>query len=172
MTTQTTLLDLDSLLDQNLAAVEAAPEYVTPDTGNYRLKLAKITVVQREAKDKDKALAEGKPAAWGQMNFDYTIEAIHSVAEGGLPVAAGSLFRESFNITEQGLPYLKGRIVDLVVAQGGAAEDADSLGLRDVMNSFPDLGIEFDCHIKTETKKLDNGNDWTSSRLSQIKAAE
>ena len=32
MTTQTTLLDLDSLLDQNLAAVEAAPEYVTPDT--------------------------------------------------------------------------------------------------------------------------------------------
>lgn len=168
----TTILDLDALLDQSLTGVEAAPEFVTPDTGNYRLKLKSITVAQREARDKDKAIAEGKATHWGQMNFDYTIEAIHSIEEGGLPVEIGSLFRENFTITEAGLPYLKARIQDLIVAQGGSKEDADDLGLRDVMTTFPQMEIEFDCHIKTSTMTMDNGNPWTSSRLSQIKAAE
>ena len=167
-----TILDLDALLDQNLTNVEAAPEFVTPDTGNYRLKLKNITMATKEARDKDKALAEGKAAAWGQMNFDYTIEAVHSLEEGSLPVEVGSLFRENFNVTEVGLPYLKARIQDLIVAQGGSKEDADDLGLRDVMTTFPQMAIEFDCHIKTTTSILDNGNPWTSSRLGQIKAVE
>lgn len=167
-----TLLDLDALLDQSLEAVEAAPEYVTPDTGNYRLQLKNITSATREAKDKAAAIAEGKAPVWGQINFDYVILDVHSLAEGGLPVANGSLFRENFNLTEQGMPYLKARIIDLILAQGGAKEDADSIPLRDIIASFPSLNIAFDCHIKTTTDVLDSGKEWTSSRLSQIKAAE
>lgn len=168
----TTILDLDAMMDINLGTVEAAPEFVTPDTGNYRLTLSKVSVTEREAKDPAAAIAEGKPAKWAQINFDYTIDEIHSVAEGGMPCKPGSLYRENFSLTESGLPYLKARVVDLVVAKGGEESDADGLGIRDLVTSFASMDISFDCHIKTEEITLSNGNPWTQSRLSQIAAIE
>lgn len=165
----TTLLDLDAMMDTNLGAVEAAPEFVTPETGNYRLRLTKISAVAREAKDKDKALAEGKPAAWLKVNFDYVIEAVHSLADGNaLPVKVGSLYREDFNITEQGLPYYKARVVDLIVLQGGVEEDANALSVRDVVTQFAELGIVMDCHIAKNEQPNPNGGVWVNTKISQI----
>ncbi len=166
----TKILDLDALLDQNLANVEAAPEYVKPDTGNYRLELIKVRIQEREARDKEKAVAEGKPTAWGVMSFDYAIKEVHSLQAGGLPVKVDSIFSESFNLTEQGLPYLKARVATLVEVTGGSAEDADSMGLRDVMTAFPQMGIIFDAHLKNAKSILDNGNEWEETRMSQIQA--
>lgn len=165
-----TLLDLDSILDESLEAVEAAPEFVTPDTGNYRLRLKDVKTNVREAKDKDAAIAEGKPTSWGQLKFIYVVEEVYSVEGEGLPVMAGSLFSEDFNLTEQGKPYMKARIQDLTEASGGSKEDADALTLRDVITQFPQADIVFDCHIRTTTTKFDDGGEWTSSRVSQVKA--
>lgn len=168
----TTLLDLDALLDQNLSAVEAAPEFITPDTGNYRFELVKVTSSVRKARDPEAARAEGKPEQWAQINFDYAIIETLSLEEGGLTPKPGSLFRESFNINEQGLPYFKARVQDLIVANGGTEEDADSLSLRDVIGAFGSQQLKFDCHVKTSTVTLDNGNPWTSSRISQVASVE
>lgn len=164
-----TLLDLDAMMDVNLGAVEAAPEFVTPETGNYRLKLVRCSTTKREARDPDAAVAEGKPAAWLRANFDYEITAVHAIADPEkLPVKVGSLFREDFNLTEQGLPYFKARVIDFVVLKGGEEADADTLGIRDVLNQFPEMEIEFDCTITQTETTMDNGNKWINTKVSQI----
>lgn len=168
MPNSNTLLDLDAMMDISLGGVEAAPEFVKPETGNYRLRLIKCSTTKREARDKEAAVAEGKLAAWLKANFDYEIVAVHSVAENKLPVKVGSLFREDFNLTEQGLPYFKARVVDLVVVTGGNEADADTLGVRDVLDQFPQMGIEFDCTITSSETTMDNGAVWVNTKVSQI----
>lgn len=148
------ILDLDAMLSQNLETVEAAPEFVTLETGVYDLKVVKVDAKKREAKDKAAAAAAGKATEWFDLVITYGVENTVSLEKSdALPPKPGSLIQENFQFTEKGLPYFKSRVVAIAVAMGGTEADANSLSPKDVMDTFPGVAT-FRANVK---KNVENG---------------
>lgn len=123
MAQDTTLLDLDSLLDGSLDAVADVPDYVTPPAGVYLLSIASAELVQ----DKDK---EGK--ARNRLVIAYKVDATVEVEGTDLPVADGSLFSERFTYSEEGLGYFKR------MAKNWLNADVTGVSLRDILSTLAD----------------------------------
>lgn len=124
-----TILDMDSLLDSNLAGVKDVPDFVTPPAGNYDLKVkeAKLEKYKQKAKD-------GKPEQEAlRIRIMYEIEHVHDVVAGQLPPQTGSMFSESFTGTEDGLAYFKKQVKAIlnVVDLGDAT-------IRDLLSGLAD----------------------------------
>lgn len=98
-----TILDLDSILDSNLAGVKDVPDFITPPAGNYGLKIKDCKIEKYKQKAKD-----GKPETEAaRIRITYEIEEVIDVVAGQLPPNTGSLFSENFTATEDGLGYFK-----------------------------------------------------------------
>ena len=165
------ILSLDELLGQSLDAVEAAPDFVDPDSGEYAMTLKSIKAVERKAKDPVAAAAEGKPTKWFGLRLTYTIDDTISIENGKQPCRPGSLFSEEFRATPEHLPYFKARVAELVVASGGTVEDADSLTLGDCIASMAD--ISFAVSVKTTYDKATDGSgrEYARVRMSNFRPA-
>lgn len=163
------LLNLDDMLSANLASVEAAPEFITLDTGVYDFVVKKVDAKKREAKDKAKAVAEGKATEWFDLVLTYGVENTVSLEKSdSLPPKPGSLVQEQFQFTEKGLPYFKSRVVAVAIAMGGTEEDANSLSPKDVMDTFPEAA-RFRANVRKVVETTD-GKEFVKNRISNVVA--
>lgn len=158
-TKDTTLLDLNAMMNENLDTIPDAPDYATPPAGEYRLSVsdAKIDVY--------------KPKAGGsaqRLKITYSIVKTYSTAANELPIPDGSLFTETFQATEQGLGYFKARIKAIM-----SASDLNGVSLGDMMNSVK--GISFDARITIKKSPKDASNpsagDYENIQIRVVAAA-
>lgn len=147
------ILDLDSMLEQSLSETVAAPDFVTPENGIYVLTVKDTSAEKKEAKDKKKAEAEGKPTTYVQLKFFYNIDEV--VEQEGAPIRVGSLFSETFTVSDAGLPFFKKRVAEIAVSQGEDAAVADSLSIKEALEMVK--GVQFKTTIK-QRKNGDNTN--------------
>lgn len=163
------LLNLDEMLSTSLNTVEAAPEFVRPDDGVYDFTVKKVEAKARKAKDAAKAVEEGKATEWYDLVFTYEITDTVELSDKdkGWPVKPGSLFQQQFQYTDKGMPHFKKHVADLVVANGGAVEDADKLSIKDVMDGFPD-SIKFRANMRKKEDTLTDGKKFEKSVMSNI----
>lgn len=100
---ESTLLDLDSLLDETLNDVEDLPDYITPPTGLYVLSIPSVKLEPFEKKDENGKVAEKLV----RIRLTYSADECKEVEEGQYPPAAGSLFSDSFMFNEMGKAIFK-----------------------------------------------------------------
>lgn len=141
-TTQTTLLDLDAMMEQTLDAIPEAPDYSNPPAGEYR-------IVCKDSKIDSYKNKEGTEVQ--RLKNTYAILETKSTAAGELPVPDGTLFTETFQATEMGLGYYKARVKGIM-----NAADLNGVSLRDLMDSVK--GAEFDCRITIKKTPKDKAN--------------
>lgn len=151
-----TLLNLDDLLGQSLESVEAAPEFVQLENGVYTLTVSEAKAEKKASKDKAKG-------DYILLTLQYKVEEV--VEQEGTPIKVGSLTSESFMFTEQGLPYFKGRIAQIAVANNGSEEDVNGLSVKEALEAVK--GMSF----KVNAKQSKNG-DRVNVRLQNIRAAD
>lgn len=170
------MIDLDALLDGGLANVEAAPEFITPDTGDYHLALVDLKVDTIEVKD---ATKRAERASRGESNTIHKIRVTHQVIntllledESKRPPKPMSLVSEDFNLDEKGLSFYKARMADILEANGVAAESLDEGSLREQLETLPQAGFVYYAHIKSTTRTMDDGREFDNIRISQIRAVE
>ncbi len=142
-----TLLNLEALLNDQEAfdAIQEAPDFMQPPAGLYRLKANEAKIDKYESKD--------EPGIEKQrLVIMYSIVSTLATDEEQ-PVPDGSLFRETFMATEQGIGYFKKRIKEIL-----KAEDTAGVSLADMMTSV--AGEEFYARITVrKTPKKDSPNE-------------
>lgn len=161
------ILDLDAELSQSLAATEAAPDYVTPENGVYILTVADTSADKKPAKDKEKAIKEGKPLEYIALGLRYTIDQV--IEQEGAPIKPGSLFSEQFVLGDPGTSYFKARVRDIAVATGGNADDVDALSIKEALEAVK--GLSFKVNIK-QMKRTTPQGEMINVRLSNIRAVD
>lgn len=165
-----TILDLDALMDEKLESVEAAAEFVDPPNGVHNFRVVKLTPSKREAKDKEKARAEGRATEW--LSIKLTYEILNTVECEGLPPKPGSLSSEDFSFTEQGKPYFKSRMLAIFAANGIGEEDYNGLTLGEQAAFIEQEAVVFQATTKENTRTMPDGNTFTSVRYSNVVAVD
>jgi len=115
------LIDLDNLDSIDLATVEAAPEFIEPPAGRYKLGLqAKVEEYEKDEKD-DEGDKTGEKVKAKRIRFTYDIQEVLELKDKKelLPVE-GSLFSESFTVTPEGLRFFKTRAEAILGELGNA----------------------------------------------------
>lgn len=162
------ILNLEEMLGESMQEVEAAPNYVTLETGSYILVVKDTDAKKMKAKDEEKAKKEGKPTEFVQLQHLYEVEEVLSTEGNAMPVAAGSLTTDTWQFTEQGKPYFKSRTVDIAVANGEDGEAIGALSAGDMLQGVK--GMRFKC-TATKTPRSDNPA-FFNVRISNISPAE
>ncbi len=152
----TTLLNLDDMLGQSLETVQAAPDFVQLENGVYVLSVKETKAEKKASKDKTKG-------DYILLTLQYEVADV--IEQEGTPIKVGSLTSESFMFTEQGLPYFKGRIAQIAVANNGSEEDVNGLSVKEALEAVK--GMSF----KVNAKQAKNG-DRVNVRLQNIRAAD
>lgn len=139
-----TLLDLDNFDDLSVDGIEAAPEFIEPPTGRYKLGVtAKIeTYPDKETEEEKK-----------RIRFIYDIQEVAELKDSkALIPAVGSLFSETFTVTAEGLKYWKTRSVAILGDLGKAT-------VKEVIETL-NGGVSFlaDVKTRTSTQKDADGN--------------
>lgn len=124
-----TILDLDNILDGNLAQTEDVPDYVNPPAGLYQLKLLDAKLEKFTLKKKAGVRDSDQQSA--RIKFQYEIVEVLDTKE--LPPAAGSLFSESFMANEDGLKYFKKQAKAIL----NVADFGDT-SIRDILDGLKD----------------------------------
>jgi hypothetical protein len=150
------LLNLDDLLGQSLDSVEAAPEFVQLENGLYNLSVKDTKAEKKASKDKTKG-------DYILLTLQYQVDEVHE--QEGTPIKVGSLTSESFMMSEQGLPYFKGRIAQIAVANGGSEDDVNGLSVKEALEAVK--GMAF----KVNAKQSKNG-DRVNVRMQNIRAVD
>lgn len=150
-----TLIDLDNLDDIQLNGVEAAPEFIEPPHGRYKLGVqAKIEAYEKDEKDAEgDKTGEKIPAK--RIRFTYSIlEVIELKDKRELIPAEGSLFSETFTATSEGLPYFKTRATAILGELGNAS-------VKEVINELNNEMVTFvaDVKLRVTKQKDDEGNE-------------
>lgn len=136
------MLNLDQMLDGDLASVEAAPNYITPENSVC------ILVVQ-DAKAEKKTRTNPKPdqeKEYAVLKLTYGIERVIEQAEGTLPMQPGSLFSDQYQFTEVGLPHFKARAQAIAAANGEDPEEVGAAKVGQILAALP--GMRFKAAIK------------------------
>lgn len=159
------VLDLDALLNESLETVQAAPNFITPETS-----ICDLTITDAKAEKKKKNNpAPGEAAEYVALILQYSIDNIHEQAEGTLPMAPGSLFSEQFSYNEKGLPYFKARAIDIGKANG-EADAEESIGKAKVGEILAGIkGMRFKCKI---TKVAGQKEGQFNTRIGNIMPVE
>lgn len=141
--TDTTILDLDALLDSTLDGVVDVPDYLNPPTGNYVLSIIEAEIkAGKAAEGKEKA----KPA---RLVITYRVDSTKET--DGVPVPDGSLFTEGFQGTEQGLEFFKKQAKKLL-----NVEDLNGVSIRDILSSLKEVQ-NFDAVLTNKKTTSEDG---------------
>lgn len=151
-----TLLNLDDMLGQSLETVQAAPDFVQLENGVYILSVKDTKAEKKASKDKAKG-------DYILLTLQYEVAEV--IEQEGTPIKVGSLTSESFMFTEQGLPYFKGRVAQIAVANNGSEEDVNGLSVKEALDAVK--GMAF----KVNAKQSKNG-ERVNIRLQNIRAAD
>lgn len=139
--TTATILDLDNIMDMDMGAVEAAPDFANLSKGVYRLRCIKAETYKREAKG-DKAARAG---------FRITHELVDTKESEELAYPNGSLVSENFQATEDGLKYFKKRAMNML-----NVKSLDGASLKDVLDSL--IGVEADTVVTVRKTQSEDGS--------------
>lgn len=150
-----TILNLDEMLGASLENVVAAPDYVTPENGVYVLKVIETKAEKKASKDKEKG-------DYIVLQVTYSMEQI--IEQEGQPIKPGSRFNETFMYTEQGLPYFKGRVAAIAVANNGSEDDVNGLSVGEALGAIKEM------EFKANIKQAKNG-DRVNIRITNIRNA-
>lgn len=138
--TQSTILDLDTLLDSTLDTVADIPDYINPPNGTYRLGIHDAGIEKMDARE-----ASGdKPARPAGSRIKITYKVVGTVETKEPPVADGTLFTETFMGTEEGLGFFKKQVKKIM-----NGEDITGVSMRDLLDGLK--GLEFDAVITTRS---------------------
>lgn len=140
-----TLLDLDNLDNLDVSTVEAAPEFIEPPTGRYKLS---VQVKKEEGKP-----AEGdEEAKAARFRFIYSVvEVVQLKDKNELLPAIGSLFSESFSATQEGLKYWKQRATAILGDLGKAT-------IKEVNEQLGEAQFTADVRLDISKAKDKDGN--------------
>lgn len=109
-----TLLDLDSVLGQNIDDVEDAPEFVTPPDGDYVLEVANAKTEKYKVTDKE----TGEEVEKIRLKIFYSVVQTNELADAEeSPVPAKSMFTEQFMTNADGLSYFKRQAKNILGAE-------------------------------------------------------
>ena len=139
--TSSTLLDLNAMVEQTLDTVPDAPDYSNPPAGSYNLLVKDVKIDSY----KNKAQEDCQ-----RLKITYSVmETIEVADPKESPVPDGTMFTETFQATEMGLSFFKGRIKGIM-----NVSDLNGVSLGDMMNSSK--GTTFACKIsiKKSPKKV------------------
>lgn len=153
-TTDTTILDIDALLDADMDNVETLPEYVTPSKGKYRLKVEKAEISQKDVKDKTTGATEKRTNLVATYAIQQTVESEDP------PFPDGSLFTERWTASEDGLKFFKQRAMGILNIRS-----CEGAKLRELLDSL--TGVEFDAVV---TIRQSPGKDGKVYENIQIRA--
>lgn len=96
------LLDLDNELDESVDSTEAAPDFVEPPNGKYRIGFKSCDLKTKESEDED-----GEEKTTARINLIcYVVETVE-ISEDETPVENGSIFSQGFQWDENGKAYFK-----------------------------------------------------------------
>lgn len=117
---ETTILDLDALLDGTMDSVADVPDYVTPPAGTYVVKVDKAELEKYKNKAGEEKL---------RFRILYSIVSTIELADDKTPpVANGSLFTETFMADGDGLAFFKRQAKKLL-----DVESLDGVTIRDIL---------------------------------------
>jgi hypothetical protein len=153
--TNTSILDLDALLDQGMDQVETLPEYVSPAPGVYMLAVDKADIQEPK---KPKAGEEAKPP---RLRITYRIVSTIQIEGNEPPFPDGSLFSEGFQATEDGLKYYKRRAMAIL-----NVTDLGDAKLRDVMETL--VGTEFKAVISIKKSTGTDGKEYENINVRAV----
>ena len=151
-----TILDLDSMLNDNLDAVPDVAEFMNPPAGEYSL-LVKDCAVDKYETKKEPGIQKQR------LKFTYAIQTTISVAGNEPPAPDGTLFTETFMASEQGLGFFKKRIKDIM-----GATDVAGVTLGDMMNSVK--GATFNARLSIKKSKGADGTEYENIQIRVVKA--
>lgn len=142
--TMSGILNLDDLLNESMAGVQAAPNYITPESSFVNLTVHEATAKKMERKNP----APGEAKEYGIIALTYSIDKVHEQAEGTMPMAPGSLFSDQYQLSENGLPHFKARAIAIGAAAGieNAEQDIGNAKTGEVMQGIK--GLSFSAVIK------------------------
>lgn len=143
-----TILDLESILDTNMEAVETLPDYVTPGKSILDIKVHDTEI----KKSIDKETGADKRA----IVLTYEIIATVESEEPAFP--DGSRFTERFQATEDGLKYFKKQAMKLL-----NVSDLTGATLRDILEGLK--GTEVRVAVTQRTAKGKDGKDYTNINI-------
>lgn len=144
-----TILDLDSIMDMKIDAVETVPDYVTPPPGIYMLRVKECKTKKFKLKDTTEAQ---------RINILYEIMETLEVKGDELPYPNGSLFNDSFMGTEEGLKYFKKAAMNIL-----RVNDFEGASIGDVMQGI--VTAEFKARITISKTKNDKGDVFENIRV-------
>lgn len=159
------LVDIDAMLDGNLANVEAAPDYVTPPSGVALVKVAKVEAelfqkIVRDEQGKDTGAKEDAV----RIRLTRSIEEYSEYSEdNATPVNAGSLYSDTYLYEEKGLGMFKR---DAAAILGVDSVELNDYSLRDIFEALGDTEAK-PCIIKTTTTKRGE-NEYTNTKTTVI----
>lgn len=140
-----TLLDINSVLGQNIDEVETAPEFVTPPDGAYILEIADAKLETYKVTDEKTQEEEERM----RLKIFYKVVQTNKLTnEEELPVAVGSLFTEQFMTNPQGLSYFKRQ------AKNVLGEDViKGVSIGEILKELPNDHI-FNADVRVKTQKV------------------
>lgn len=137
-----TILDIDSILDNTLDSTPDVPDYVTPGEGDYILSIPEAKIEK----------AKGKDGEFLRIKITHSVQATVQLAnEKQLPVADGSLFTTTYMATEDGLAYFKKDAKKYL-----NVADVSGVPIRDILASLKDI-TDMPARIKIRTTPKDGG---------------
>lgn len=148
------LLDMDSILSQNIDEVETAPEFVVPPDGAYLLAIADAKLESYKFTDKKTQVEEDRT----RLKIFYQVVQTHKLVSGEeSPVPAGSLFTEQFMTNPQGLSFFKRQ------AKNVLGEDTiKGVTIGEILKELPNNHtFNADVRVKSDTVKLEDGTSKT-----------
>lgn len=136
-----TILDLDAMLDGTLDQIQAAPDYVTPPPGDYILSVEEAKLEKYKNKEQKEGI---------RIKIQYKVNQTVALSEHTEEpaVADGSMFNETFQYTEEGLPYFKKAAQSIL-----NVKSLDGVSLRDIFDGL--RGQEFQARIGSKSSVKD-----------------
>lgn len=164
MAEEETLLDVDDLDSLTLDDVEAAPDFLTPPSGKYRLGVKDASIQKREVD------GETKQSIRIIYQVRKTLE-LNNQEDDLVP--DGSLFSENFNAPGEGLKFFKARMKKLL------GDDLAGISIKDMLAFLPkqfgedENGQRGDQEILTTLKRVttkdkESGNEYENVRFQKI----
>lgn len=155
------LVDIDAMLDGNLADVEAAPDYVTPPSG-----IAMVSIAKVEAEEFQKIVRDEQGKDTGQKEDAIRIRITRCIEEyteysedNATPVNAGSLYSDTYMYEEKGLGMFKRDAAAILDVE---SSELDDVSLREIFTALEDVEAR-QCIIKTTVNKRGD-NEYTNTK--------
>lgn len=155
------LLDLDAIMNKKVAEVADLPDFVTPPSGLYALKVEDCKIEKFNVKENNKETGE----KGSRIVVTYKIEEVVSIdTKSGdeFPPPVGSLFNIRFQGTEDGLEYFKKEVANIL-----GSSDFGEATIGDLIDGIKNASFAARVTLQKSSGKDASGNtrEYTNVRM-------